>query len=146
MGYTKQQGQHYMDRYHNDPEFRKRILKHIHNSAMRYPFRTWANRVIQSHRQRGISVEITRLELEALATRNKTCAYCGCTLMYGVQNGPKMWHFNSASADRIDNTKPFSIENLQILCVRCNSAKSKMTELEFLDYIRSLYIRLFGKT
>jgi 5-methylcytosine-specific restriction endonuclease McrA len=145
MGYTKHQGQYFKDRYHNDPEFRKRIINHIHNSQMRYPFRTWANKVIQSHRQRGIPIEITRLELEVIATRNKICTYCGRTLKYGIQNGPVIWHFDSASADRIDNTKSLSIENLQILCVRCNTAKSKMTETEFLEYIKSLYIRLFGK-
>ena len=143
--YTKQQGQHYMDRYHNDLEFRKRIIRHVHNSRMRYPFRVWANSVIQSHRQRGIQLKITRIQLEELASKSPYCAFCGCILKYGIQNGIKKWHFDSASADRIDNIKPFSIKNIQIICVRCNSSKAQMNQSEFCEYIKTLYINLCQK-
>lgn len=145
MPYTKHQGQHFMERYHTDEEFRKRIIRHTKNTAMRYPFRVWANRVIQGHRGRGINVEISREDLEKLGSQIKFCLFCGCELKYGVLNGKKKWHNDSASADIIDRTKPFNKENIQIICVQCNSAKSKMDMEDFKNWIQKVYINLFGK-
>jgi len=144
MGYTKQQGQHFKDRYHNDPEFRNRILKHIHNSQMRYPFRTWANKVIQGHRKREYPLEITRPELEEMGKQHPICAYCGRTLKYGIQNGKKKWHHDSASIDVIDIAKPSTKDNLQIICVHCNSAKARLNDEKFKDWIKQLYFKFFG--
>lgn len=131
------------NRYHNDPEFRKRMLNSAKNYALRYPIRTWANSVIGGHRRRGISIEVTRIQLEKLAEETKTCFYCGCLLRYGPQNGKKRWHRDSASVDRIDNEKPLSINNIQILCCQCNLAKNKMTAKEFSEWIKKVYQNLF---
>jgi 5-methylcytosine-specific restriction endonuclease McrA len=134
------------ERYKNDPEFRKRMIFYIGNYKKRFPFRTWANTVIQTHRQRGIHIEISRLELEGLASQTKFCVFCGCPLKYGPQNGKKKWHSDSASADRIDTTKPFDRKNIQIICVQCNSAKSKMTMETFKKWVEKVYINLLGKS
>lgn len=133
---------YFKNRYHNDPKYRKRIIAYVKKSQMKYPFRTWARGVINGHKRRGVTIEITRPQLEEIVSKIKTCAFCGCILKYGILNGKKKWHHDSASADRIDRTKPFNKENIQIICVQCNSAKSKLSTEEFLQWLTKVYSKL----
>jgi 5-methylcytosine-specific restriction endonuclease McrA len=137
--YTKKQGQHFMERYHTDEEFRKRMISHIKNYKMRNPYRTWSQNVIHSHKARKVPMEITRQELEKLAMITTLCKLCGCILEYGCRiDRKKIWNLKSASADRIDNMKPLNTNNIQIICHQCNSAKGKMSMLEFKKWINQI--------
>ena len=115
-------------------ELRKQSVK---KSQQKYPFRTWAQHTISTHKRKGIIVTLTKQEIEVIAKETSTCPLCNCTLTYN-----KCFSDCSASLDRIANNKPLSIGNAQILCYRCNNAKRAMSMDEFKTWVKMVYNNL----
>ncbi len=42
------------------------------------------------------------------------------------------------SLDRIDNTRPYTRDNIRLVCVEANRLKGKLTDEELIDWCRSL--------
>lgn len=79
-----------------------------------------------------------------MAISEKYCLWCGVELEYGVRRDRKrILNHNSASLDVIDRTKPAEEKNVRILCRQCNSAKSTMTDREFMDWLKRIYNKLW---
>lgn len=78
------------------------------------------------------------------------CYYCGIV-------PSNQWHYSNGSSphepyfyngiDRVDNTLGYTLDNCVTCCVRCNYAKADMSQKQFLEWVKSIYIRpLFRKT
>jgi hypothetical protein len=128
---------YYRERYQNDKAFRELRKISIKKSQQKYPFRTWAQHTLSSHKRKGIIVTLTREQIENIAIKIISCPLCNCTLTYS-----KEFSDCSASLDRIDNDKSLSIDNAQILCYRCNNAKRTMSMNEFKIWITKVYFKL----
>jgi hypothetical protein len=97
-----------------------------------HPERRWAISSIHSHKKRrSCKIEMTLDELADIAERTKTCEYCGNELIYIDTKGNKN---NWPSLDRINNKMPITKQNAEIICYRCNTAKSDRTQKEFVDH------------
>ena len=61
------------------------------------------------------------------------CPYCGVELDWqrGLGKGGRD---SSPSLDRINNEKELRLDNIEIICHRCNSTKYNRTKKEFIDY------------
>ena len=110
-------------------------LKHTDkNDIKNYPYFVFARQAIYHHKHRGYSMKISISELEELAKITKTCKYCGKELIYniGIRN-KKNW-FDGPSLDRLNNEKEIRLDNIQIICGKCNVTKQDRTNEEFIDY------------
>ena len=61
------------------------------------------------------------------------CAITGLKMTYSVGNG---WTYKNVSIDRIDPTKGYTKENVQLVCWIINIMKHDLTDLEFRNYCK----------
>ena len=94
----------------------------------------WAQMSYRNHVHRGHTLNITKKDLEEMASKTDTCPICDVTLAWGYLNGKILR--NSPSLDRIDNEKDIRKDNIQIICYRCNISKYDRTMKEFIDYCK----------
>ena len=76
------------------------------------------------------------------------CSYCRKLLNYGIGNGKSKERDDSPSIDRVDNNYGYVINNIAIICFRCNSNKSNLTinevrnMLYYMEYNQEKFIKL----
>jgi hypothetical protein len=97
------------------------------------PHRVWATQTLSNHRKRGNEIQITPSKLEMLAKQSTHCQFCGCELAWGYGNG---YVLNSPSLDRINNDNTISVDNVQILCIKCNTSKQDRTMDELVSWCK----------
>lgn len=71
--------------------------------------------------------------------QNGICIYSGVSLILPLFNDIKTPAFLTASIDRIDSSKNYTKDNIQIISITCNFAKNKLSHDEmkqFIDIIR----------
>lgn len=88
--------------------------------------------------RRGLTWDLTNEQVRNLSS--KPCHYCGVLpAQHGTSsrcNGVYLYN----GIDRIDNTKGYTIDNVTPCCDICNGAKCKMTQSDFLAWIRRLCV------
>ena len=65
------------------------------------------------------------------------CVYCGKPFVF------KANHPMNFSIDRIDSSRGYVKDNVQVIANWVNKAKSDMNEHEFFDYIKDVYNQVF---
>ena len=68
----------------------------------------------------------------------ESCHYCG-TLPANLTKYRIKENVLYNGLDRVDNNKPYSLDNTVPCCKICNSMKSNLTESEFLSHIRRIF-------
>lgn len=129
-----------MAKYH--AEYAKTHLEKLRNDAREWynkSPRAWAAGALRSHRNRGHIVNITPEELYKFALDKKICPICGQTLSWGKKNG--RIRANSPSLDRIKNEKEINIDNIWIICAKCNMAKGESSMEDFIKYCKTVIKR-----
>jgi hypothetical protein len=98
--------------------------------------REWALGTLRNHRKKGNEILINVDQLEELAEETTHCKYCGRKLQWERFKG-----FTDAvpTLDRINNENIISIDNIDIICHNCNSAKGKLNINEFKSLIIQMY-------
>ena len=92
---------------------------------------TWANSTYSGHKSKGYQLSFTRQDILFLYAQTQKCPICGCELEHGIKNS----HQNSPSLDRINNKKGnLTIEDVWIICHRCNTSKQQFTLSEWKEY------------
>ena len=110
------------DRWRKEkPEvFKESILRHKASKG-ELTFGEFVTRKFNSGRagakNRGLSWELTKEELHELLKNNTTCALSGRELKYQVGE------FDQASLDRIDCSKGYTIDNVQIVSQAVNCCR-----------------------
>lgn len=121
----------------NDPEYRAHltvIRKRGRDKRMsEHPFYFWARDTIKRHFKWGYKVEFTVSELEMRRENTSSCGLCGNLL------GDGTWNRNSL--DRINADKILTSNNTRIVCCRCNTMKSAMSDVEFINHCRKIVER-----
>lgn len=101
-----------------------------------------ARRVIEYYkknaRKRNIAFNLT--EQQCLKVMKQNCYYCGRE-PFNVSNRKNSWgEFIYNGIDRLDNNKPYSMNNVVPCCKDCNYMKKNHTEKEFLEVISLIYL------
>lgn len=105
-------GKEYHDRY---------IKKYLSNpvNRMRYLY----NAVARRARNKGIKIDANLREV-LMDNPPTNCLCCGKTFdLKSIGKGQEN-KWDSPSVDRFDNNKGYTVKNIRIICVRCNSLKA----------------------
>ena len=65
------------------------------------------------------------------------CAYTGVELILTTKYGRK-YGLNTASLDRIDSSRGYTIDNIQWVHKKINRIKSNLSEKEFIDWCKKV--------
>lgn len=95
------------------------------------PKDNWSYMTLWSHKKKGFIVNITREELYNHVSKINNCEICNKELTFGGGCGFKS---TSATLDRKDNENELNINNVQVLCRKCNSTKLDRSMSEFIEY------------
>ena len=113
------------------------------------PKRAFCTDTVGRHRRWGYTVEITPKELYEKIKDVEKCPVCGMPIDWTYGNKGGYPNLESPSLDIIDPKGTMNINNVQILCFLCNTAKGTTEMGEFIknyqDYIKSAYKHLFRK-
>ncbi len=91
--------------------------------------------------RRGYIFELTKKQFERLTSSN--CYYCGaipeqiCSNKSSKQTG----YYTYNGVDRVNNAKGYMVNNCVPCCGRCNHIKMDLTQEEFLQHIKKIYLR-----
>jgi len=99
-------------------------------------FLSWSYGVIYNHIARGFRVIITPKELEKIAEEMDTCHVCDISLDYTRGKGVGVNRDHTPTLDRMNNGQRITIDNINILCHRCNRTKTDRTMKEFIKYCK----------
>lgn len=92
-------------------------------------------RLTRGAKHRSISVEISISDIEnQLVAQNLKCALTGRTLIFGKIPISKY----TASVDRIDSSKGYTIDNIQILHKDVNLCKQSMSQEDFITMCKEI--------
>lgn len=90
-------------------------------------------------KKRGYNWNLTKEQFKEIT--QKDCHYCGgkpsqsCLSKNPQCNGDYFYN----GIDRIDNTKGYTIDNVVPCCGICNMAKGKLTQKDFINWIKKVY-------
>lgn len=54
----------------------------------------------------------------------RECHYCGDSIIWSPFRGANLEHSTATNLDRMDNSRPYEMDNLVVCCLRCNKAKN----------------------
>lgn len=92
----------------------------------------WAHSTISGHTARGFHVSITVEDLHRLAIETPTCPICGIDMKWEAGKIAP----NSPTLDRINNGNDIRLDNIWILCHRCNTMKRDLPMNEFVRFCK----------
>lgn len=100
------------------------------------------NRVKKEAIRRNIKFDISIEDIESLyEQQNKKCIYTDIDVVFNITkfkgNGKKI--YGNASIDRIDSTKDYTIDNIQIIHKDINFMKYNFSEKQFFEYIKQIF-------
>ena len=106
----------------------------------KFPKKTWAARVIASHRQRGFKVMFSVISLTKNIALLKNCPVCGKTIDWlykrtPTQQGPGLV---CPSLDNLDNSRVLTLKNIKVMCFQCNVGKSTGTLDEYIQHCKNV--------
>lgn len=101
----------------------------------------------KSAKARGIEWSLSDSYLLALMSNTVVCPVLGLPLVYGCYTGSGSGKTNPAKAslDRIDSSKPYTEDNVQIVSWAFNNIKSNFTDEQLLLYCKSIVNHLEDK-
>lgn len=98
-------------------------------------------RIVEGAVKRSIDFTITIEDLwDVYISQGKKCIYTGRYLMFDAPGYSNRYSGN-LSVDRIDSSKGYSKDNIQIVFKKINSMKNDMREDEFLNLCREIVMR-----
>jgi hypothetical protein len=98
-------------------------------------------RILDNYRRSSIRREI-KFNLDEnlfLKMIQNVCYYCGREPLNVMKSQYNSGDFYYNGIDRIDNNKDYDVDNVVTCCETCNKAKLKMSEDEFLNWIKKVY-------
>lgn len=124
-------------------EYAKKNAEHIkkneHIRRIKNYRRLWAFNTIKNHEARGVVVSVALDDMHALAKAVDNCPMCGVSLKWQMGKIAT----NSPTLDRINNGNEIRLDNIWILCHRCNTMKRDLPMKEYIEHCK-MVVSKFG--
>jgi len=91
----------------------------------------WAMDTLYKHGKNGYKIEISNECLVDIAKITTRCEICGTELKW-ISDGKIS--LDSPTLDRLHNSDVINKDNIQIICLKCNTTKHNRSMDEFVDY------------
>lgn len=89
-------------------------------------------------KKKGLEGNITKKDIEDLIIKqDNCCAYSGISFDSKPKEKSKK-NFVAMSIDRIDSSRGYTIDNIQLVCVAANLMKNELSEYQFLWIVRKI--------
>jgi 5-methylcytosine-specific restriction endonuclease McrA len=105
----------------------------------KYPLYSWIHTSRDKHKRNGYIITFTSKEFVEKFKHITNCPYCGINLDFTPNSLKQLC--NRPTLDRINNENIMTLENVQILCHTCNTAKGSMPHKIFINYIKKIVSR-----
>lgn len=110
------------------------IRKNWRNNSLAGRTAVLYDTVIKAAKSRNLIVTITKQDIRKLLLKsNNKCAITGIEFIYDIPRGPF-----KPSIDRIDSTKGYTLDNIQIVCWIYNSAKGPNKHSDVIKFATAL--------
>ena len=96
----------------------------------------WAKTTIRCHVRNGFFVIVKVYELAEMAKNTPRCPYCHEELLFGPKETGTLV-LNSPTLDRRNNERILTVNNIDIICFRCNRIKGSMPQKAFIKLRKS---------
>lgn len=108
---------------------RETIRNESNAKRKREPFNELLRKAKERHKEKGYAEEfnLDEVYLMEIFPKDGKCPYLGCELVFMANSGKGGGSYNSASIDRIDNTRGYVIGNVQIVSRLYNVMKTNST-------------------
>jgi len=126
----------------NSRKCRRCVAKISRNKGQQYykdiPLRYWRS-VVRSAQSRSLLFNLTiEQAYDIYLTQNKKCKLTGLEIRFNtsqltMKNGWKSHFYNSASLDRIDSSKGYTVDNVQWVHKEVNKMKSNLSQERFFE-------------
>ena len=129
---------------YTDPEYAKK--KKEYNDRAN-PKRAWSRSTLYKHKFRGaFDIKITIDELEHFIKDTEHCDLCKVPLDWsrGTKGGKIL--YNSPTLDRKNNEHFIALDNIMILCHRCNSGKNEDSVEEYVERCKRVVLNNYSQS
>lgn len=96
----------------------------------------WSRATTQGHFKKGHSINFTPEQLCEFIKDKKTCDFCECELLWNNETGKPQQ--NSPSLENINLNVNINLDNIAIICRRCNTTKSNRNLKDYIEYINKI--------
>ncbi len=100
------------------------------------------NQYVRDANKRGIDFKIKKSVFIALTKLN--CYYCGDAPKNTIEYKNQSIAWNGL--DRIDSNGIYEVSNVRTCCTNCNRAKHYLSEKDFMELVKRIYVNNFGPT
>ncbi len=109
---------------------------------LKHPHKVWSQRSFAAHKRKNHTLLFTTDDLEELAKSTSKCSICGKKFNWYEIN-KKTVNGDSPTLDRINNETVLVLEDVWIVCMRCNVMKNSMPFDEFIRFCK-MVVKKFG--
>lgn len=100
------------------------------------------NQYVRDANKRGIDFQIKKSVFIALTSQ--PCHYCGAAPSNTTTHSNEAIVWNGL--DRIDSNGIYEVNNVRPCCTNCNRAKHYLSEEDFMELVKRIYMHNFGPT
>lgn len=96
----------------------------------------WARSSAGNHTTDRQTVEFSREALAEVARNTPKCQFCGIELLYDNKTGHHQW--DSPSLENLNLNDHLTLENIAIVCRKCNTSKLNRTLSDYIEYLETI--------
>ena len=108
---------------------------------MRNPIEAWALDTLYKHDKKGYKIEISNEQLVSIAKLTPRCEICGLELKWRHEEKNGKISLDSPTLDRLHSNDVINKDNIQIICLKCNTTKHNRSMDEFIDYCENVLLK-----
>jgi len=127
--------------YYLTKGYSKQCVDCAHKNQRKYrdiSFTYWKT-LVGNAKKRGIDFDITLEQVyDMYLKQGKKCALSGVEIYFSVLETEHLNKLTTASVDRIDSSKGYSLNNIQVVHKDINIMKNSLSDKNFIDYCRKV--------
>jgi hypothetical protein len=119
-----------------DKNWMDKVRKRAQGYRKKNPYRFWAHSTRKNHMIRGVTVNLSVNQIEDIGRKSEYCSLCGEKLDWTPGKG--RMRPNSPTLDRVNNEPFMDLNNIMVVCWRCNTMKRDIPLSLFIEICKRI--------